>query len=217
MSPLQAPSAALDNWLAGGSNAGSATPVAATVDNSIQAVHRCVQTCTAELQCMHAASDAVEAVRPPWLPGNVHCHLHHVISTPTLPLVSAALRRLNPSSTPQAVLYGTDEAGGEDEPSEQHMRASLLLIRPDCDAEGSQDIPLLQTGRKAPTELDSSPAAAAQDSLLRMVTVLDALEAEQKLMVSAALKFLLQEPTPLSAEEAARCLSQVLPRILPTK
>ena len=64
MTPLQAPSAALDEWLACSSAAGLVSPAAAAVDDNIQAVRRSVQICAAAFRHMEAVADAAEAVCP---------------------------------------------------------------------------------------------------------------------------------------------------------
>ena len=116
----------------------------------------------------------------------------------------------------QAVLFAS-QTDGECQPSEQQSHASPTPLRPDDDSQEPQGVLSMNTGQEAPPEVDGTQAAAAQDWLLRAVTILDALEAEQRLMVSAALKPPRQEPTPSGAKEALPLLKSRTALTTPTK
>ena len=59
----QAPSAALDRWLAGGGDSGKAMPVAHVAVDSLQAIRCSSEACAAEVRRMHACLDVLETVR----------------------------------------------------------------------------------------------------------------------------------------------------------
>ena len=91
-----------------------------------------------------------------------------------------------PSSTSQTVFFAAEERN-KNQPPEQQSRDKMSLQQLTCGTAGSQDVPPLLAEQQVAAGSHRSPAAAHEDSLLRMVTVLDALAAEQMLMVSAAL------------------------------
>ncbi len=164
--------------------------MAAAVDDSIQAVRRSAQTCAAEFQHMEAVTEDAETVCPFMNLALTHCHLRRALTIPAVPLTSATcIQLLSRSNTTQAVLFAATRSN-QDQPDEQLTRDGSSLLR--LNIEEFHDVTPLHVEQQVAAESDRSPAAAHGDSLLRMATVLDALAAEQKLMVSAALLSFLQ-------------------------
>ena len=60
----QAPSAALELWLADGNGGSTAMPVASMADDNLQAICHSSEACAACLRRMHAALDTIEMVCP---------------------------------------------------------------------------------------------------------------------------------------------------------
>ena len=157
-------------------------PVASMVVDSMQAIRRSSEACAAEVCRMHAALDVMEMVRDtPHIKSCSH-------SLPSAKAVKASARFVDPSgaywrndgkSTMQATFRAAEDSSGA---VAAQTGDTILKILSGCagegDAQASEAIAADQT-------VEGGQKPSPHDSLLRMAAIVDALDAEQKLMVGA--------------------------------